>query len=120
MAAAVWPSRIGQSLAGEGRKACAQSSPPNLRLLEQIPALPHGCDVATRRVVVGKGLTAFGLLNKALLCEISYLMNQLFEGTSGPSPGPPRNVSFKEARTHPEGPGVAGQGLCVRPPLARP
>lgn len=61
------------------------------------PARPHGCDVATSRIVLGKGLAAFGLVNKALLCEASGLMNQLFEGTSGPAPGPPRNVSFKEA-----------------------
>lgn len=39
----------------------------------------------------------FGLLNKVPLCEVSYLMNQLFEGTSGSFPGPPRNVSFNEA-----------------------
>lgn len=65
--------------------------------MEQIPASPQGCDVESSKIVLGKGLTVFGLLNKAVLCEISYLMNQLFEATSGPSPRPPRNVSLKEA-----------------------
>lgn len=93
--------RSQQGLARKGRKACAQNSPPNLWLLEQMPAFPRGCDVETSRITLGKGLPVFGLVNKALLCEISYFMNQLFEDTSGLSPGPPRNVSFQEARTHP-------------------
>lgn len=87
--------RSQQDPAEEGRQGCAHSSTPNLRLLEQIPASPLGCDVETRGLSLA--LTAFGLLNKVLLCEVSYLMNQLFEGTSGSFPGPPRNVSFKEA-----------------------
>lgn len=86
------PSRVGKA----SLKACAQSRDPYLWFPEQIPASPQGYDVETNRIVLGKGLL-LGFLNKALLCEISYLMNPLFEGTSGPSPEPPRNVSFREA-----------------------
>lgn len=100
MGTAIWGSRTGQEPAEPGwggKESLCPEQPPDLWLLEQMPAFPQGCDVETSRIILGKGLTAFGLLNKALLCEISYLMNQLFEGTSGLSPGPPRNVSFQEA-----------------------
>lgn len=98
MDAAVWGSRIEEKPAEpswEGKASLCSKQPPKLVAHGADPCLCQVCDVESSKIVLGKGLTVFGLLNKGLLCEISYLMNQFFEGTSGPSPGPLRNVSFE-------------------------
>lgn len=82
-------------LEGNPKGLCSEQPP--------VSVVPRTCSCLSprlwcwdHRIVLGKGIAVLGLLNKAPLCEISCLVNQLFEGTSGPTPRPLRNVSFKE------------------------